>query len=329
MNDVKKLFPKKFFLGIQEGTCNLNCPKCYVFGDENNKQRVPKGILSLSQVEEILKQLKNKNVSINPTTWSEFLLPKNAKEYLELINQYEIPMSVNSNGFLITKDIANFLVNLPFQSINISIDAFTSDTLLKTRGTDKIEELKNIVHLLLEARGENSLPRIGVSFTHEQVNDHEKKRFLDYWIQYVDVIRVNSVIDMDLKKSWTTTKPLPKRIPCPSLYDEMLINCNGDVPICCHDSMCDYNMGNVFDAGIENIYNGEKFNKIRSYHENGQFDKIDICKNCTAWSENIFYEIEETNDLLIKRSYTTEFYNKKDRLHTLSSSFGDRGIQKD
>ncbi len=237
-------------------------------------------------------------------------------------------MSVNTNGFLINDDIAEFLVNLPFDSISISIDATTSETLLKTRGTNDLDKLKESVFKLLKYRGDKNRPRIGVSFILEEVNSSEKDDFINYWLKYVDVVRVSSFIDQDSHSSWSTTTTIPsKRIPCPLLYEEMTVNFNGDIPICCHDSFCKYKMGNVFEDGVKNVWHGENFNRVRTLHENGNFDQIDICKNCDVWSENIFFEQEEKEDIIIKRSYTTEFYNRKDKLYTLDSDFGYRGIQ--
>ncbi|ETR66497.1 MAG: hypothetical protein OMM_12726 [Candidatus Magnetoglobus multicellularis str. Araruama] len=98
----------------------------------------------------------------------------------------------------------------------------------------------------------------------------------------------------------------------------MAINHKGNVPICCLDSHNQTNMGNVFKDSVEGVWNGEKFQEIRSYHESGQFDKISLCKNCDVWL-NYLIEESEIDGILIRQSPIMTYYNRIDRLYSWHS----------
>ena len=39
-------------------------------------------------------------------------------------------------------------------------------------------------------------------------------------------------------------------------------------------------LGHLDNESFESIYNGNKYNELREAHKNGNFDKIEYCKNC-------------------------------------------------
>ena len=132
---------------------------------------------------------------------------------------------------------------------------------------------------LLEARGKNTTPRIGVSFTAEDANINEKDEFINYWIKHVDAIRVNELYQYGQENTIQKNRP-----PCSVIYDTLFIGVNGNARICCLDVFDETSVGNVLETSIKDVWNGEKMNQIRHYHETRQFDKIDLCKNCQDWS---------------------------------------------
>ena len=47
------------------------------------------------------------------------------------------------------------------------------------------------------------------------------------------------------------------------------------------------NLGNVKDNSLIEIWNSEKFRKIRNHHSLGNRNKIDICVGCQIWDSEI------------------------------------------
>ncbi|MEG4166770.1 MULTISPECIES: radical SAM protein [unclassified Microcoleus] len=304
--------PPRMLMDLQEGYCNLKCPKCIVHGpDDNEAIKAIRGYMSVEDARKILDEVMEAKPLIQPILWSEPLLSKNFREHMTAMKERGIAVAMNTNGLLLTEDIAQFFVDIKLDSVFISIDATTKETLEKVRGVDRLDKIHNAVFTMLRVRGEATYPRIGVSFVIEKENLHEKDEFVAYWSQYVDVVRVNEFYEGG---RWQNNIPIPeKRVPCQSLYHTMAVHHNGNVSVCCLDGFGETNLGNVFKEGVKGVWHGEKFQNVRHYHETGQYDKVPFCKNCNVWA-NYQYEEEMVDNLLIRRAPGMTYYNRLDRL---------------
>lgn len=316
MNLTVSEYPKMVPICIEEGFCNLACPKCPVHGDSPRHDDMVKGRMPLEDAIKIFDELKGKNLTVTPAGVTEPLIQNDFLHYVNALNIREIPITLNSNGMLIDKNMANTIVNeYKIASIFISIDAMTPSTLKKTRDTDKLDKINRAVFNLLEARGTKSTPRIGVSFTVEAMNIHEKDDFVSYWTQHVDAVRINELYRYGSDGNIQENRP-----PCSVLYDTLFIGINGNARICCLDVFDKTSVGNVLETSVKEVWHGDKMNQIRHYHETGQFDKIDLCKNCEDWSRYMFEEEYEKNGLLIRKSKLITYYNRIDRLNNWKRS---------
>jgi len=303
-------YPKMLPICIEEGFCNLACPKCPVHGDNPRHNDIVKGRMSLENAEKIFNEVEGHNVLVTPSGVTEPFVQNDFFKYVDLLNKRNISITINSNGLLIDEEMAEKIVNdYSISSIFISVDAMTSETLSKVRDTVKLEKINDAVFCLLKARGEKITPRIGVSFTTEDANKMEKDSFIKYWIQYVDAIRVNELYQYGDEKTIQGDRP-----PCPVLYDALFIGINGNARICCLDVFDKTSVGNVLETSVREVWNGEKMNQVRKFHEIGEFDKVDLCKNCQDWSRYIFNEEYEKDGLLIRKSKLLTYYNRLDRM---------------
>jgi radical SAM protein with 4Fe4S-binding SPASM domain len=273
--------PSKILMDLQEGYCNLKCPKCLVHGsDDIEAIKAIRGYMSLEDAH--ITDMKERGIAV----------------------------ALNTNGLLLTEEIAQFFVDIKLDSLFISIDATSQETLKKVRGVDKLEQIQEAVFRMLRVRGDATYPRIGVSFAFEKENQHEHDEFVSYWVKYVDVVRVNQVYEGG---RWQRI-PMPEnRVPCKAIYHTMAIHHDGDVSVCCLDGFKETNLGNVVKEGVKSVWLGEEFQKVRHYHETGQYDRIPFCKNCNVWA-NYTYEEEIQANLLIRRSPGMTYYNSIERL---------------
>jgi MoaA/NifB/PqqE/SkfB family radical SAM enzyme len=303
--------PPRVLLDLQGGYCNLKCPKCFVHGsDDQEGIKALRGRMSLEDAKKLLDEIMHIKPLMQPNLWTEPLLAKNFKEHIKQIKDRGIPMVLNTNGLLLTDEMAQYFVDIQLDAVFISIDATTKESLMKSRGTDKLEEIQAAAHRMLRVRGEAALPRVGVSFTAEECNRHEVDEFVKYWTQYVDVVRVGEIYQENLET--LSGIPLGERTPCASLYHTMPVHFNGNVSICCLDGWGKTNMGNVIKDGIKAVWNGEEFTKARHYHETGQYDKVPFCQGCNVWA-SYHYVDEERDGLLIRKSPLMTYYNRLDR----------------
>lgn len=307
--------PQQIYVGVQDGYCNLKCPMCFIHSESNSNSDTSKykGIMPFENYCKILDEVTGSNTIINPYRFTEPLLIRNLSDCIKAAKKRNLNIALDTNGLLLTRELADFFVKESLDSITFSIDAITNETLKKVRGVEEIERINNAVLTMLEARGELSYPRIGASFVLSEANCHEMQEFVDYWIQRVDVIRVNKMFDANkiIKDMYVPEK----RFPCYALYSKMVINFNGDVTICTTDAFNLINVGNVFQDGVLNVWNSPALNEVRRYHESDQFDKLPFCKECNLWADCSYEDIIE-NGILIRRSNSVTYYNRLDRLKT-------------
>ncbi len=305
-------FPKRVQIGIQDGYCNLRCPMCFLHSsDRRVNMHGLKGIMSFENACKILDEVQEARPTVSPYRWSEPLMIKNFSLYITAIKNRGLSMVINTNGLLLTKKLARFMVDIRFDSITFSIDAVTDETLMKIRGIGNLDKIKRSVFLMLEERGGSDFPRIGASFALGKENEHEKEAFIRHWLKYVDVVRVNKIYDF--KKNINGINSLKERIPCYLLYDSITVDYKGNVTICCLDALGQTNMGNVLEDGVKSVWHGEKFSEARHWHESGQYHKVPLCGNCPNWMN---YKFDETvrEDIVIRQSPIMTFYNRTDKL---------------
>jgi radical SAM protein with 4Fe4S-binding SPASM domain len=304
-------FPKKILLGLQEGRCNLKCPKCYTHGSNApSNQTRSSGIMDFGLFQRILEESRPHRPRIAPQTWDEPLLNPRFLDYAREIKRHDLVITMDTNGFLLTDDLMRAFIDIELDSVFVSLDAFSRETLLKTRGVSNLEFLSRRVLRFLELRGAKTFPRIGVSFVIEDTNSHELEAFVDHWTQSVDVVRTNALFTKDRS---LPVKPHPTRRPCWSLWDSLMIHHDGSAALCCADTHYQVEIGNVRDSSVEDVWNGHVFRQARRSHLDGAFSKVSICGSCDLWS-NDEPVTERRGDLLVSSTTTHTYFNRLDRL---------------
>jgi radical SAM protein with 4Fe4S-binding SPASM domain len=306
--------PPRLLMDLAEGVCNLRCPKCYVFGMSDAKTiKSLRGDMSLETARRILDEVMAVKPIIQPTLWSESLMARNFREHITAMKAHGAAVAINTNGLLLDEDVARFFVDVKLDALSISIDAITVETLMKVRATKELNKIEEAVRIMLRVRGDKPHPRVCVTFAVEKENAHERDAFVEKWLPVADAVRVTGVYT--LEGGIKVPPALPARVPCMSLYETMPIHHDGEVSICCLDVFRQERMGNVLKDGVKGVWLGEKFQQVRHYHETGQYDKVPFCKNCDVWASYLYTE-EVKDNVLIRRSPLTTYYNRIDRAHT-------------
>lgn len=291
--------------------CNLRCPMCPVWGsDDNNAIDSVVGAMDLESSRRLLDELMSEKPLVQPNMYGEPLLAPKLRERIADMKSRGMSIAMNTNGLTLKDDLAAFFVEQKVDSVMFSIDAVTKETLKKIRGIDKLAKIENAVFRMLKARGDADKPRIGVSFTIQDANRHEMDAFVERWVGIVDVVRMGIIFE---NGTFPDMEAPPKRLPCPAIYNTLPVHNDGAVTVCCLDGFKQTNVGNVFKDGLEAVWQGEAFAKVRYFHETGQWDKVPFCKGCNGWAQYEFQE-EVRDGLLIRRSPQYTYYNKIQRL---------------
>jgi radical SAM protein with 4Fe4S-binding SPASM domain len=149
---------------------------------------------------------------------------------------------------------------------------------------------KNIINFMKKRREMGaSKPYVYMSCVYT-AKDFDKKEFLKKWKNTVDSIFIMPAEKWGSLESddipYEKLPYTPKEWPCKRLWMNIWIACNGDVNICCKDYNSSTVIGNLKESSLMEIWQGEKFKKMRELHSQGKFDKIPICKGCGALVRN-------------------------------------------
>ncbi len=318
--------------------CNLSCPHCRHHALEKkqsgNYHDYYKSDIQMSheQVDQLVDEIAEWKPSVTLNVANEPLMATTFRHTAQRVKERGLAATFNTNGLLIDEDLCHFLVGIGFDSINVSIDALTSETLTKARGFPRLDKLVEKVELLVRIRGEAKVPRVGVTFVETEYNYHEIPGFLEFWKSRVDVIRVTGYIqdmhpDIERINPTLTREMLPPRMPCKQLFRDIVIRANGDVTPCVITAeQPDIVVGNIFrDGGVRAVWNSPAFSRLRQLHNSGRWDEIDACRTCDYWVETASFKEEKRDGFLVRTPspYTT-FYNVLDRMENWNRSLHDR-----
>lgn len=310
-------YPRKIAIGFQEGTCSLECKKCYGLGKNvTSKKKI--GKMSLDNAKKLIDEIVSFEIppKIQPHIFTEPFANKELKDIILYCNQKskgKVGMSIITNGILVDDEWEKFILSELNENytISFSLDAVKQDTYEKVRGIYKLKDIEDRILSLVSKRKKRK-PRIIVNYTIEEDNEREVKSFLEKWKYKVDAVGIATGLD-EYRKI-----PKPYRInivsqynPCLKSFDVMTIDYNGEVRICQFDALGETYVGNVFLSGVLNVWNGDAINQIRERQKNNTLRTEDFCFGCEGkYISDLNINIE-TEDFFIKKGTNIVFYNLK------------------
>lgn len=134
--------PLSICLGITNN-CNLHCKHCLASNTRSNQDLTTEELLGI--IKQII-ELKIFNVAI---FGGEPLLREDFFTIVEALNKPWITLTLNTNGTLITKEMAKRLAHFPIKTYTVSLDGASSATQDPFRGKGSfeknIEGIKNLI----------------------------------------------------------------------------------------------------------------------------------------------------------------------------------------
>ncbi len=76
--------------------------------------------------------------------------------------------------------------------------------------------------------------------------------------------------------------------PCYWLWNLMSVYWNGDVALCCMDYDSQYNMGNLVEQSVKEVWNSRQINDIRKAHRGLKYDDMSLCNTCDIPEQGYF-----------------------------------------
>lgn len=287
-------FPKKFAVELC-ADCNLACSMCH----HPNMKR-PKGVMPF----ELWKKCADEIVATAPDTecWfsfcgEPFLQPQLLIKCLSYGRSIGLrSLNVNTNGMLLTPDLAEPLLQSGVHLVVFGIDGFKKETFEKYRVNAKRDTVYANAEYLLKVRDENKYPvAIQTQFIVMDDNADEVEPYKAHWLSRNAVVKVRRQLSWGGKFETGLNVSQDDRIPCPWAITMMHVFWDGRVPRCPGDTEGDEGFGNAWHASVADLWG--QLGVYRDKHLKHQYDQLpERCQTCTDWMTGAAERLRPQNE---------------------------------
>lgn len=327
--------------------CNIRCKMCYLQSDhelsyEGSYGRREMSDATFSEIIKLFPKVQNAIMTVE----GEILVHKKwFHRWQKATEPYpNIKLSFQTNGMLMNEDVVEEVLNDPrIIHIAFSIDGATPAVNDSIRHGAKLDRVLNNISMLIKAKKElkRDLPNIHTHFVMMRDNIHELPAYVKKMIE----IGVNSIsarhlivyhkeqikqslyfhqdlcdemilkarevaksfgISVDLPQTFSEAKK-QNQITRPKCFDPWRhgqILHDGGIYSCCNNAVL---MGNINDGGFENVWNNEKYQRLRAT-VNSKDPEFTLCKYCNAMLPVNCFEAHIYTKLLFKLIENNELY---------------------
>ena len=185
-NDIRKIrdkpksYPSNITMNLSN-TCNLYCPMCSVNNLRKKKLKHVINQISLEQVKSFSEIFKRAdNINFLGLFGESILNPEFNEIICYLKSNYDLSLSLSTNGMGLNKTIQETMLDIGFDSINFSIHAYTPDTykILQAGNLNKV--MDNLTQLINEKKKRKlSVPYITIVYALNKANIKETYHMID------------------------------------------------------------------------------------------------------------------------------------------------------
>ncbi len=246
----------------------------------------------------------------------ETLLHPHIFDFIKIAKESGVPsVHLTTNGTILNKRRAKLLADSGVDSVMFSVDSTDPSTYKKIRGA-KLEKLeKNIEYFLTLAKPKGI--HVECSFIRQKPAMGQQEEFIKKWKEKgVNAVVFYVLTDFDLKTGefirTETFREDIDRYACASPWQQSVIMPDGSVGLCCK-TMTDVgwkitSVGNVNLQDFDEIWNSDRYKKVRSELIKNDFKDFSTCNTCQIWSA-------ATSITEQKKGYTKVYNETMERLN--------------
>ena len=195
---------------------------------------------------------------------------------------------INTNGMLLTEDVAKRLIQSGLTRLSVSIDASSSETYRKIRSGGVFNKVLNNVERFISIRNNSGsrLPVLRVTFVVLQDNQHEQDDFVKYWSDKADYIsfqryvpHTRTDLSLDLEPTNVDRKVFKT---CPQPFQRLIIDVVGNVFPCCSPLGSNIKLGTLKESTVYYIWSAERIDCLRSCFLSSKLHNEPVCALCLS-----------------------------------------------
>ena len=273
-------------------TCNQRCYFCPVSQAKRSKSK-----LSLTKLEKILIGLRPYDIeTIIISGFNEPTYDKQFIEKIKLIRQAGYAVSLCTNGSGLTSDLTDKLLELKVTSFTINLSTIDVKQYKKDRGS---RDLKNVIPQLNYLFNQASIQQITILILGALDSKHANN-IQAITKQFANFKTIKFLISPIADYAGKDTQVLSKRPNYQNLqgcsmnrqYQWLHFMADGNAILCCQDYFGEYKLGNIDEATVTEIYQGEKIAQMRKWIAGQEKAPSNfICRKCVfALTENNYMQ---------------------------------------
>ncbi len=262
--------------------CNADCIMC------PHKKISKIGFMDMDLYKKIIDDAVTSGMKfVNLSFFGEPFLDKKIFERIEYAKKRELWVSLFTNGSLIHGKVRKIL-DSGLDSITISLDSDNKANYEKIRNKLNFDVVTRNINELIASKVNigKTKPIIRLAFVLMEDNSSELKSYFKKWKHKVHSINIINMRNWFNSSGVAFDRKSFYMDPCALLWNDFVIDWDGEVVLCCNDWNHQEVIGNMNYQSIIDVWRGRPLNEIRSYHKNGDFDKVHICSKCdkiTNW----------------------------------------------
>jgi len=283
-NKIISKFPN-YVLIEPVSSCNLRCVMCFQIDKSFSKNKNFMGQMKIELFKKIIDEVyAGGTKAITIASRGEPTLHPKLGEMLEYCKGKFFELKLNTNATLLNDKLIHQILQSDITDIVFSVDSYEKPEYEKIRVNGIFETVLNNIKKFKKIR-EQDYPnskcatRIsGVKINKEQDVD----KFNNFWKEHVD-----HVVMVEMENRWDTyhnPKEIAGKGACNYLWERMYVWYDGICNPCDADYKSELTVGSVKNNSISEIWNGEKYNELRSAHLKHKRNSVFPCDRCPVGS---------------------------------------------
>jgi len=302
-------YPKTITIELTN-RCNIKCIQC-----AHSDMKRPKGDMDIKLYQKIIDDIAENSPSsmVWLSCYGESLIIgcENISRMVSYAKSKGLTnLFMNTNGVLLSDEMAKVLVESGLDNLIVSINGFSSEVFESINiGARRDNVYNNVIGLKKTMIEKNvNTPRIQAQFIVMDKNEHEIDEYRHFWAKN------NIAVKIRPKNTWGGNVEGEKniddsmeRVACGLAVYDFQVLWNGDVVYCAHDINAEHILGNLNNETIKNVWD-IYLEKMVTPHINHEFHLLpEFCRNCLDWQTIGSVNYDESGERYIKSySYIKE-----------------------
>jgi len=278
--DIGKLTDFPTYLLVElVSYCNLRCTMCFQV-DKTFTVKSNLGAMDLGLFKKVIDEAVGARCrTLTMASRGEPTLHPQLEEILKYVKGKFFDIKINTNAMVLDEKKCHWILENGVTELVFSVEGVEKEEYERVRVQGKFEQvLENIkrFHRIRNTQYPDSKCKTRVSGV-KYSPSFDVPRFINFWKDIVD-----NVACVEMESRWDTyNNPLTHRTaPCRKLWEGLYVWYDGTVNPCDIDYKSHLAVGNVQNTSIRDIWNGERYNRLRADHSNAKRSCRVPCDRC-------------------------------------------------